>query len=94
MCENCNKLEAERQRLTEIALRNPRPCIVCDDAKIIGAGTWIPDERHQLAAGGTVQYPKIFAFCLCAIHAEPSKEIEKLVQQAVLRELRAKKNKE
>lgn len=85
MCESC---DAERARLTQLAIDNPQPCIVCDNPKVAGVGTWIPDKRRRLAAGGTDKETPFFAFCLCVDHIEVTQENEKLVTQAVLRAIR------
>lgn len=87
MCERC-QIAAERQRLTELAMENPTPCVVCSDKNVVGVGTWLPDDRHYLAAGGTKTHAPLFAFCLCEIHASFSEEMQKLVTQAILREVR------
>lgn len=88
MCENC---EAERRHLTELALANPVPCLVCDSPDIVGAATWIPDETRVLAAGGTQDSLPIFAFCLCAEHAEASEENGLRIAQKILQDVRTQK---
>lgn len=85
MCDQCDE---ERERLVQIILRHPQPCIVCHDPAIVGAGSWIPDESRRIAAGGPQDVDRIFAFCLCAAHAEPSPENEKAIIQAILRQVR------
>lgn len=84
MCDFCR----ERQRLTKIALKNPQPCFVCGSPQIVGVGTWIPDEKHRLAAGGTNNTEPVFAYCLCETHAELSEVNEKLITQTILRRMR------
>lgn len=93
MCKKCEQqklLEETRHRLMEAAIHNPQPCVVCGEINVVGAGTWVPDEKHYLAAGGTIDRVPIFAFCLCETHAEPTKPNEKLVTQAVLRQIRTR----
>lgn len=85
MCEYCDE---ERQRLVQIILRHPQPCIVCHDPRIIGAGSWIPDESKRIAAGSPKDADRIFAFCLCEAHAEVTQENEKAITQAILRQVR------
>jgi len=67
------------------------PCVVCGDPNIIGAGTWIPDERRMLAAGGTRSMTPVFSFCLCRKHAEGTEENETLISRAILRDVRSGK---
>lgn len=85
MCQFCDE---ERQRLTEIADANPMPCVVCDDKNVVSVGTWIPGEENRLAAGATDRNEPIFSFCLCRIHAEQTEENEKIIAQAILRDVR------
>lgn len=88
MCQRCEK---ERMRLLKIAMNHPVPCLVCGDENVVGAGTWKPDERHRLAAGANDKIDRIFAFCLCAVHGEPTQENDRLVKQAILRDVRTGK---
>ena len=97
MCEKCEQqeqIEQTRQRLSEKALRNPMPCVVCGEKEVVGVGTWLPDQKHYLAAGGTNERVPIFSFWMCRVHCEPTKANEKLVMQAVLRTIREKKARE
>jgi hypothetical protein len=84
----CNECEAERKRLTELMLEHPRPCIVCKNKDIVGAGTWIADQKRALAVGAQ-NADRIFAFCLCDEHAEPTEENEKLIMQSIVRSIRS-----
>lgn len=90
MCEKCD-IENERQRLTNIALSHPKPCLVCGEENIVGAGTWIPDESRRLAIGGPKDTLPIFAFCLCNRHAEATQENEKIIKQTIVRYVQAGK---
>lgn len=83
-----NEFEQERERVIEIAKAHPQPCMVCDFHEVAGIGTWIPDARHYLAAGGTNDVVPIFAFWLCREHSDGSEENQKLIRQAVLRSVR------
>lgn len=87
-----NAFERERDRVTRVALNNPRPCAVCKGTHVVTIGTWIPDHRFRLAAGGTDHSTPVFAFWLCFTHAEPSEENNTLIRQAVLRSVRTNKN--
>jgi hypothetical protein len=69
-------------------MKNPRPCIVCDDPDIVGAGTWVPDERTALAACVPKGRVMVYVFCLCETHMDPSEENGKAIKQAALREIR------
>lgn len=89
MCEGCN---AEREEIAKIALQHPQPCIVCSDLVVAAVGTWIPDERHKIAAGATDKFHPIFAYWLCLEHTRPSEENEKKIMQSVLREIREGNN--
>lgn len=80
--------ERERERVIRYAQENPQPCLVCRDPEVRGIGTWIPDERHYLAAGGNSKTVPVFAFWLCEGHSDASAENEKLIRQAVLRSQR------
>ena len=84
MCEYCQ----ERNRLAKIAMDDPQPCFICGDPEVVGVGTWVPDERHRLAAGGTKDTDRIFAYCLCDIHAQGTDENDKLIVQSILRTIR------
>jgi hypothetical protein len=86
MCDRCDE---ERQRMTEILLEHPTPCIVCHDPSIVGTGTWIPDETRRLAVGSKDAIDRVFAFCLCAVHVEESDENNKAIMQAVTKTMRA-----
>lgn len=89
MCEKCDQFAEERKRLTELALRNPMPCVVCNDPKVTLVGTWVPDEKRRLAAGAMPGTTPMFSFCLCVAHETFTEENEKLVTQAILREIRS-----
>lgn len=86
MCEFCEK---ERERLMELALDNPMPCIICGTLDVIGAATWTPDASTRLAAGGTADTTPILSFSLCEDHATFIDDNPKAVKQAVLRALQA-----
>lgn len=87
MCQFCN----ERKRLTRIIAENPQPCFICGDPRIVGIGTWVPDDRHRLAVGCTSESEAVFAYCLCEAHAEDTEENERLIMQEVVRSVREKK---
>lgn len=84
MCEACD----EKDRLIDMLLESPRPCLVCDSTQIIGIETWIPEKEYILAVGGKDHNP-IFAYCLCAEHADPTPANEKKKIQAIIRDVRA-----
>lgn len=85
MCERC---DSEREEIAKITMEHPQPCIVCKSLNIIGVGTWIPDERHRLAAGATEDFHPIFGYWLCAEHTAVTEENERKIMQCVLREIR------
>lgn len=92
MCENCdkqfNQMDDERKRLLKWILENPTPCIVCQTTEVVGAGTWIADQRRYLAVGSQ-NADRIFAFSLCENHIEQTEENEKLIMQAIVRMVRS-----
>ena len=90
MCDQC---DVERHKLAELMLEHPRPCIVCQSSDVVGAGTWIPDEKRYLAVGA-VNAGRIFAFCLCNEHSEATEENEKLVTQAIVKSVRSGNSRE
>jgi hypothetical protein len=83
----CDQCDVERHKLAELMLEHPRPCIVCQSNDVVGAGTWIPDEKRSLAVGAK-NADRIFAFCLCDVHSDNTEENEKAVMQAVVRSIR------
>lgn len=83
-----SRFEKERERLVRVAMKNPRPCMVCDCDEVVGVGTWIPDKRQRLAAGGNAKTTPLFAFWLCRDHSTSTTENDKLIRQAVLRSVR------
>jgi len=88
MCENCEDLAAAREHLTRLALTNPRPCIVCQERNVVSVGTWIPDAKRRLAAGGNEKRIPVFSYWLCEAHTSISDENERLITQAILRHVR------
>ena len=89
MCQFCE--DEERRRVSEIAMNNPRPCLVCEDRNVVGVGTWRPDEKRRLAAGGNDKTDPIFAYWLCRQHAVQSEENYTLIMQTILRQVRVGK---
>lgn len=91
MCEQCDKnqekSDLERKRLAEWALQRQIPCIVCRALPVIGAGTWIADEKHYLAVGAK-NADRLFVFSLCLAHAEPTEENEELIKRSIVRMVR------
>ena len=85
MCEKC---DIERKRLADLMLQHPRPCIVCKNEDIVGAGTWVADQKRALAVGAQ-NADRIFAFCLCGEHVESTEENEKLIMQSIVRAIRS-----
>lgn len=91
MCERCDAFEAEKRRLTEIAKRNIIPCLVCNESDVVAIGTWIPGDRMLLAVGGNSRYTPVFCFWLCLAHAPINDENQKLIERAILRDVRTGK---
>jgi len=91
MCEHCENpnydIDFERKKLAEWALQNPMPCIVCKAKSVVGAGTWIADEKHYLAVGAK-NADRIFVFSLCEVHVEPIAANETLIMKAIVRMVR------
>lgn len=91
MCEQCdanlNPLDFERKKLAQWALEHPMPCIVCKTLPVVGAGTWIADEKHYLAVGAK-NADRIFVFSLCEVHVEPIAANETLIMKAIVRMVR------
>jgi hypothetical protein len=83
--------EEERERIMRIAEQRPCPCMVCDDPAVVGIGSWVPDAKYRLAAGGNTNKTPVFAFWLCEVHIEGTAENQKLIRQAVLRSVRTNK---
>ena len=88
MCENCDRLEREKERLVEHAMDNPQPCLVCGDPFVVTVGTWIAGNRERLAVGDSDQIASVFAFWLCERHTPLTPENEKAISQAVIRMVR------
>jgi hypothetical protein len=84
----CDYCDNERERLTKLAMKKRLPCVVCSSTDLAGVGTWIPDETKRLAAGGNSERAPIFSFSLCREHMSTNDENEKLIMQAVLRQVR------
>lgn len=90
MCEQC---EEERAKLAAMMLKHPRPCVVCKDENVVGAGTWVPDHTKALAVG-TQEEGGVFVFCVCNEHIEPTEENEKLIIQSIIRMVRSGSSRE
>ena len=91
MCDNCDKewqeMDDDRKRLAQWMIDHPKPCIICDDINVVGAGTWIAGDKQYLAIGSQ-NFNRIFAFSLCETHVESTEENEKLIMQAIVRLVR------
>lgn len=86
MCDQCNATERKRQELMDALMDNPLPCIICGGDPLM-VSTYIPGTKTRLAVGATDKLEKIFAFCLCENHSEATRANEKLIIQAIIRDV-------
>lgn len=91
MCERCDAFEAEKQRLVNIAKKNVIPCLVCANPNVVAIGTWIPGQRMILAVGGNKKFTPVFCFWLCGDHMPDTEENGRLIERAILRDVRTGK---
>lgn len=88
MCQNCDILEAERVRVSELLALDPQPCLICQSTDVTAIGTWVAGREHRLAVGDTDHKASVFGFCLCVPHAEETPENEKAIKRVILQEVR------
>lgn len=88
MCQNCNKIEAEKARVVSAVEQTPRSCLVCESPLAVGIGTWVAGHEHRLAVGDKGNVVSVFGFWLCEEHVGLTPENEKLITQIIVQEVR------
>lgn len=87
MCQNCDKIEAEKNRVIAAVERTVPSCLVCESPEATGIGTWIAGKEHCLAVGDNDKVISVFGFWLCQSHMKTTPATEKLITQIIIQEV-------
>lgn len=88
MCNNCDKIEAEKSRVMQAVEQTIPCCLVCESPDTPGIGTWVAGKEHRLAVGDKDKIVSVFGFWLCEEHMKITPANERLITQIILQEIR------